>query len=408
VPSQESAHDVEEPRSVGAPSEHGAARAGEVLVVYVDAGGGHRNAAQAIAAAARELGVAWEVRALNLQDVFAPLDHLQRLTGLTTEDVYNLLLRRRLTILMVPLLRLLHLTIRLRRRTLVRYLAAHLRAGSRPLAVVSVMPNFNGVIRDACQRALPGVPFTVVLTDYADFPPRFWIEPGLERVVVGSDEAARQAAVMGVPAGGVFRASGMILHPRHYANHDRLTERRSLGMSESDFVVLVVFGGKGSPEMVPIARGTLAGSAHAKIIAVCGDNPGLVRRLESLAAAEPHRLKVYGFTDRLPAFLTAADLLVTKPGPGSLAEAFNRGVPVVVAHSMDTIPQERFNLLLVRDWGVGLVERRWADVPRAVCRLAEQPGRLKAFRERLQALPRNRAAFEVVERLDRDAAHLRA
>jgi 1,2-diacylglycerol 3-beta-galactosyltransferase len=78
-----------------------------------------------------------------------------------------------------------HGAIRVRRGALVRTLAAWLEQQPRPQAVVSVFPNFNGVLRDALGAAHPGVPLVVVLTDLADFPPRFWIEPGISRVVVG-------------------------------------------------------------------------------------------------------------------------------------------------------------------------------------------------------------------------------
>ena len=114
----------------------------------------------------------------------------KRATGVSLEDAYNLILRRHASALMVPLLRLMHAGIRVRRP---RPRADARRSGSaaqpRPAAVVSVFPNFNGVMRDAIREAIPGVPLVVVLTDLADFPPRFWIEPGIDRVVVGTDEA---------------------------------------------------------------------------------------------------------------------------------------------------------------------------------------------------------------------------
>ena len=122
-------------------------------------------------------------------------------TGLTLEGGYNLILRRRWTVLLVPLLRMMHGAIRLRRRSLVGALRRHLESRPRPAAVLSVMPNFNGIIRDALAGAHPEVPFSVLLTDFADFPPRFWIEPGLGRVIVGTDRAASPGAADRPPRG---------------------------------------------------------------------------------------------------------------------------------------------------------------------------------------------------------------
>ena len=47
-------------------------------------------------------------------------------------------------------------------------------------------------------------------------PPHFWMERGAGGVIVATEEAAAQAAAMGVPAGGITRTSGMVLHPRFY------------------------------------------------------------------------------------------------------------------------------------------------------------------------------------------------
>ena len=77
------------------------------------------------------------------------------------------------------------------------------------------------------------------------------------------------------------------------------------------------------------------------MIAVCGDNPPLLEGMNALAAGAGGRLHPLGFTRRIADYLAASDLLVTKPGPGSLAEALQQQVPVVVASHARTIPQER-------------------------------------------------------------------
>jgi UDP-N-acetylglucosamine:LPS N-acetylglucosamine transferase len=96
-------------------------------------------------------------------------------------------------------------------------------------------------------------------------------------------------------------------------------------------------------------------------------------------------------------YLSACDVLVTKPGPGSLAEAFHQQVPVVVACNAHTIPQERYNAALVRDGGLGVAVRHWREIPAAVTALRREPARLAECRRRLAALPPNRAIFEILD-----------
>jgi 1,2-diacylglycerol 3-beta-galactosyltransferase len=373
----------------------------EVLLFTIDAGGGHRAAARALVAAAEEVGAPFRFRVESFQQTLLPLDLLKRATGVSLEDAYNLILRRRWSALMVPLLRTMHAAILARRPAIVRTLAAWLRQQQpRPFAVVSVMPNFNGVMRDAIREAIPGTPLVVVLTDFADFPPRFWLEPGLDRVVVGTDEAREQALAIGIRPEAISRVSGMVMHPRFYREGGPLVRRRvraELALGETDFAVTLLFGGKGSPEMAPLAEKLLEADSAFRVVAICGDNPSLFERLSPLAARTAGRLVRLGFTDRVAEILAASDLLVTKPGPGSLAEAFHQRVGVVVTRNLHTIPQERFNTDFVRDRGLGLVVARWSEIPGAALRLFRDEAERAAIAGRIAALPPNRAVYDVTD-----------
>ena len=101
--------------------------------------------------------------------------------------------------------------------------------------------------------------------------------------------------------------------------------------------------------------------------------------------------------------LEATDVLVTKPGPGSLSEAFQHLVPVVVTRNVHTIPQERFNTDFVRDRGLGGVVRHWREIPDAVRALRADPAGRAAIRARMAALPPNRAVYEVIDVVAREA-----
>ncbi len=93
--------------------------------------------------------------------------------------------------------------------------------------------------------------------------------------------------------------------------------------------------------------------------------------------------------------LRAADFLIGKPGPGSIAEAMVRKLPVLIECNAWTLPQERYNAEWVKEKGVGIVLKSFEEVAEGVKRMLD-PTALAAFRANVAA-QRNRAVFEIPE-----------
>src|SRR5579862_5080214 len=227
-----------------------------IELMFFDAGGGHRAAANALCEAARREGRPWDMRMTNILEIFPDLDPMRRLTGVGCGDIYNAMLRRGWTLGTPLLLRALKATVRLSHEAQVGALVRHWQA-ERPDLVVSVVTHFNRALHDALQRTVPGVPLVTILTDLADYPPHFWIEEGQRQYFVcGTERAREQALAAGHPAERVLLTSGMILHPRFY---EAVTERRDEGMVALALdpalpTALLMFGGEGSAAMLEIVR----------------------------------------------------------------------------------------------------------------------------------------------------------
>ena len=178
--------------------------------VFFDAGGGHRAAAYALREAIERQARPMEVRLMNLQELLDEIDVFRKLTGLRLQDLYNLMLKKGWTLGSAELTAGMHAVIRLFHRRQVRLLEEYWRR-SRPDMVVSLIPNFNRALCQSLRHALPGTPLVTVLTDIADYPPHFWIEPfagGLQeqRFICGSAKAVEQALALGHAAGKVLRS----------------------------------------------------------------------------------------------------------------------------------------------------------------------------------------------------------
>jgi 1,2-diacylglycerol 3-beta-galactosyltransferase len=118
------------------------------------------------------------------------------------------------------------------------------------------------------------------------------------------------------------------------------------------------------------------------LVVVTGRNAALRSRLEELAPSLPTPMSVLGFRNDIPELMRACDLLVTKAGPGTLAEASVAQVPVVV---YDYVPgQERGNLDWVRSNGVGVVALSTQAVLASVSEIVLNGEHLTALRTQLK------------------------
>jgi 1,2-diacylglycerol 3-beta-galactosyltransferase len=361
-------------------------------LVFFDAGGGHRAAAEALRLVMEEQG-GWNVRLVHLQEVLDSLDWVHALTGLRTQDFYNLLLKKGWTLGTAQTVRVLQFLIRCRHAPTVRRLREFF-GTSHADVVVSLVPHFNRALAESLRQARPATPLVTVLTDLADYPPHFWIEPEGQYVVCGSDRAVAQARALGLVNGRVFRASGMILHPRFYAPVpcDRRQERVQRGLDPDLPTGLVLFGGHGSEAMIEIAEHLeTEGPHHLQLIFICGRNQKLAETLRRRRTGL--RTFVEGFTTQVPFYMQLSDFFIGKPGPGSVSEAVAMRLPVIVERNAWTLPQERYNAEWVREKELGLVVRGPHEIPAAVKKLL-QNGTLARFRANAAAI-RNRAVYEI-------------
>ncbi|MHB8503609.1 MAG: glycosyltransferase [Candidatus Acidiferrales bacterium] len=369
----------------------------KIHVLFHDGGGGHRNAATALQTIAAQQGRPWQVELVQFQDLTDQLDVLRKLTGIRIQQQYNLMLQNGWTLGSKYVLRILQFTIRLFHGPLVRLLENFWREHPADL-LVSVIPHFNRAICESWNAIYPGRPFVTLITDLADYPPRFWIEPIKEQyVIAGSERAVEQARAFGHDEAHIFQASGMILRPDFYVEEsvDPVALRKEMGLQPELPTAIVLFGGFGSKVMYYLADRLNTAGLPLQLILICGRNEALAAKLRAQKWKIP--VHVVGFTREIHKLMRAADFLIGKPGPGSIAEAMVRKLPVLIECNAWTLPQERFNAKWVTEKRVGIVLKSFREVVEGVRQILE-PARLAEFRKNVAALD-NRAIFEIPEML---------
>jgi hypothetical protein len=369
----------------------------KIHVVFHDGGGGHRNAAIALQTIAAQQQRPWQIELVQFQDLTDRLDVLRKLTGIRIQQQYNIMLQNGWTLGSTYLLRILQLTIRIFHAPMVRLLESFWREHPADL-LVSVIPHFNREICQSWSTVYPGRPFVTLITDLADFPPRFWIEPIKEQyVIAGTERAVEQARAFGHVDAHIFAASGMILRPDFYVEEavDPLALRKEMGLRPDLPTAVVLFGGHGSKVMYDVTERLDAAGLPIQLILICGKNEALAAKLRAREWRMP--VHIIGFTKEVHRVMRAADFLIGKPGPGSIAEAMVRKLPVLIECNAWTLPQERYNAEWVTEKRVGIVLHSFREVVEGVRQISD-PATLAEFRKNVAAL-NNRAIFEIPEML---------
>lgn len=369
----------------------------KITIVFFDAGGGHRSAAEALKNALGNQAESWRVELLNLQEELDKLDIIRKLTGIRLQDAYNLILRKGWTRVTTQLLPVLQSIIRAYHQPTVKLLQDYWRRNPTDL-VLSVIPHFNRAMVQSIRKTMPNVPFVTLLTDLADYPPHFWIERESQYLICGTEKAEQQALELGHDREHVFLASGMIMKPKFYQKPllNRAQELSKLGLKADIPVGIVLFGGHGSGTMLDVVKRIDAASIKVQLILICGKNTKLQNAIKGLKTRYP--IFVEGFTQNVDYYMALSDFFIGKPGPGSISEALQFHLPVIVECNGRTLPQERYNAQWVNEKRVGIVLKGFRHIAEGVQGMLE-PASFTEFRKNASVYT-NRALMEIPQFLE--------
>ncbi|MGI9148280.1 MAG: MGDG synthase family glycosyltransferase [Chloroflexota bacterium] len=272
---------------------------------------------------------------------------------------------------------------------------SRLMAEERPELVVSVLPGINGLLVKAA--ASTRARFEVVLTDWHSVHP-FWVAPGVGHYTAPTASARNDCVRFGALEASVT-VVGIPVRRMFATEMDRASVRerclRELGLDPRRFTVLAMVGAEGSPRaLLNIARLALI-EKDVQTLVVCGWNTDLRRRVAQLPSRTP--MLGVGFVDNVAELMRAADVLVTKAGGLTLAEAFACAVPTVVHDVL--AGQEAGNLEYVLQRDAVAYASNPDQLVERIAELYDDPGRRARLAECGARLARPTAAQQIAREL---------
>ncbi|WP_249716438.1 glycosyltransferase [Paenibacillus sp. J31TS4] len=362
----------------------------KVLILTGSLGDGHKQAAQALLEASGHYDSEAEVEVVDFMEWTHPRIHqlgkycylqwikhfpslygyLFRLTR--TDNTYSQLFKR---IRLFQLGRMLELLLTVR-----------------PSVVVSTFPSAAAAMSVLKTHGLTTVPTVTVITDHTDH--SYWVHPGTDRYAVGSQQVRDLLVRQGVQPSDVS-VTGIPIRPQFAVRQDGAALRDKYGLDRKAKVVLVMGGGlgmfgRGLDDMLAADYG----GRLVQFVIVCGRNDKLKRQLEARAGQCRHKLVVTGYVEEIHELMATADVMITKPGGLSTAEATAMKLPMLLVKPLPG--QEQDNAAYLNRAGLA-VQAAPGEAPSALLgRLLAHPEELEAMRARASMLRTRNAAFKTL------------
>ncbi|KAL1210405.1 Monogalactosyldiacylglycerol synthase 1 [Cardamine amara subsp. amara] len=371
----------------------------KVLILMSDTGGGHRASAEAIKAAFnQEFGDEYQVFITDLWTDHTPWPFNQ------LPRSYNFLVKHGTLWKMTyygTAPRLIHQSNFAATSTFIAREIAQGLMKYQPDIIISVHPLMQHVpLRVLRSKGLlEKIVFTTVITDLSTCHPT-WFHKLVTRCYCPSTEVAKRAQKAGLETSQI-KVYGLPVRPsfvKPVRPKDEL--RRELGMDENLPAVLLMGGGEG---MGPIEATAKAlgdalydenlGEAVGQVLIICGRNKKLQNRLSSLDWKIPVQVK--GFITKMEECMGACDCIITKAGPGTIAESMIRGLPIILNGYI--AGQEAGNVPYVVENGCGKFSKSPKEISKIVADwFGPASKELEIMSQNALRLARPEAVFKIV------------
>jgi UDP-N-acetylglucosamine:LPS N-acetylglucosamine transferase len=225
----------------------------------------------------------------------------------------------------------------------------------KPDLVISVIPFVNLPASEAARKSQ--IPFLIITTDN-DL--RNWafemekIKHPHFKVTIGADLSTTRDVLLKkkIPENAI-ETIGLPLRLDFMVQKDRNRILEELDLPSDKEIILIMMGAAGGDTAFAYARkvGNLDLGAHLVVIA--GRNNKLKKQLVQLDLHSSNSMSIFGFTDRIADIMAVSDVIITKPGPGTINEAIAMKLPILIDNTDITLFWERANVDFVLKYGVG-------------------------------------------------------
>lgn len=225
----------------------------------------------------------------------------------------------------------------------------------KPDLIVSVIPYVNFAASEAARKA--DVPFLLITIDN-DL--EAWVQgfKSLQQpnfhITIGTDLPTTRGMLEKYHIKSeCIKTIGLPLRPQFHSDKTKEDLRKEYQIEQGRSVILLMMGGIGARRCIQYAKKILSMDLKTHLFLCVGKNLKLASKLEKIRRHPSNALTIIPFTDKIHEFMILSDLLITKPGPGTINEAIATKTPVLLDQTGEVLFWEKINIELTHARGIG-------------------------------------------------------
>lgn len=332
-----------------------AAKKKKLVIAWSDGGGCHISMLKALKL---YFGDTYDIVDFKpVADVLYPLDPIYKLTrhAYRGEDFYNYLLSNDMPWLVNKMLGFGISGIRRHHKRIVCLLEKYLKS-QKPDAVISVIPLFNSALAEVSKNMQ--IPFLAIIPD--NIKNTFLLELPRDvdhiycTVPVNDLLWLDDARADGIDS-KLIKATGFPLRPDFFELKNKEKIKADFSVPKGKPVVMLLMGGAGSTKLFNYVRRLIKFSDPIHIFVCVGRNAETGEKIKKIKLPKHITLSVIGYTTRISDLMAVSDVLITKTGPGTLFEAIEMQLPLLVDATSTVLECERPYIDTIKKLGLGEV-----------------------------------------------------
>jgi UDP-N-acetylglucosamine:LPS N-acetylglucosamine transferase len=359
------------------------------LFIIADSGGGHRSSANAVKAEIESLIPNACVFLMPAVDI---LNTPQRLLSRFIEESYNTALKYG-AYWMEPLL--FNSVFVMEKPVIFQYISlrnSQIIKSFDPEAVVAFVPATQNISYLALKylKKEKEVPLYTVITDLVSLRDN-WIIKEQYKSFVPTEKAKKYFLSKGISEDKMI-ISGLPINPKFYKDTQSIEDLKSkYNINKELFTIMILMGGSGAYSIYKYSKIIDELGLPVQIIACCGKSKSLKEKVEKLSKVSDIPIHVFGFTKDIPEIMKISDILITKPGPGSIAESISQNLPMLIDASNYIMWQERGNAEYIEENNLGMVFRSISEFNKKITDLVINKDNYKSIKNSMVNFPKNNA-----------------